>query len=129
MEYTNELYKLKVDGFSDEVWRDALGTLVRLLGPLAPHMSAELWQDLGNDTMLEAAGWPAWDDALIVSDTMTIIVQVNGKLRAKLALPADATGDMVKEQALAEDNVVKFLENKQPTKVIYIPGRLVNIVV
>ncbi|MNH50003.1 Leucine--tRNA ligase [compost metagenome] len=129
MEYTNELYKLKVDGFSDEVWRDALGTLVRLLGPLAPHMSAELWRDLGNDTMLEAAGWPAWDDALIVSDTMTIIVQVNGKLRAKLVLPADATDDMVKEQALAEDNVVKFLENKQPTKVIYIPGRLVNIVV
>jgi leucyl-tRNA synthetase len=92
-------------------------------------MSAELWQDLGNDTMLEAAGWPAWDDALIISDTMTIIVQVNGKLRAKLVLPADATDDMVKEQALAEDNVVKFLENKQPTKVIYIPGRLVNIVV
>lgn len=129
MEYTNELYKLKVDGFSDEVWRDALGTLVRLLGPLAPHMSAELWRDLGNDTMLEAAGWPAWDDALIVSDTVTIIVQVNGKLRAKLVLPADATDDMVKEQALAEDNVVKFLESKQPTKVIYIPGRLVNIVV
>jgi leucyl-tRNA synthetase len=129
MEYTNELYKLKVDGFSDEVWRNALGTLVRLLGPLAPHMSAELWRDLGNDTMLEAAGWPAWDDALIVSDTMTIIVQVNGKLRAKLVLPADATEDMVKEQALTEDNVVKFLENKQPTKVIYIPGRLVNIVV
>lgn len=128
MEYTNELYKFKVDGFSDEVWRDALGALVRLLGPLAPHMSAELWRDLGNDTMLEAAGWPAWADALIVSDTMTIIVQVNGKLRAKLVLPADATDDMVKEQALAEDNVVKFLENKQPTKVIYIPGRLVNIV-
>ena len=129
MEYTNELYKLKVDGFSDEVWRDALGALVRLLAPLAPHMSAELWQDLSNDTMLEMAGWPAWDDTLIVSDTMTIIVQVNGKLRAKLVLPADATDDMVKEQALAEDNVVKFLESKQPTKVIYIPGRLVNIVV
>lgn len=129
MEYTNELYKLKVNGFSDEVWRDALGALVRLLAPLAPHMSAELWKDLGNDTMLEVAGWPTWDDALIVSDTMTIIVQVNGKLRAKLVLPTDVMDDTVKEQALAEDNVVKFLENKQPTKVIYIPGRLVNIVV
>ncbi len=129
MEYTNELYKLKVDGFSDEVWRDALGALVRLLAPLAPHVSAELWQELGNNTMLEAAGWPAWDDALIVSDTMTVIVQVNGKLRAKLTLAADATEEVVKDQALTEDNVVKFLENKQPTKVIYIPGRLVNIVV
>lgn len=129
MEYTNELYKLKVDGFSNEVWRDALGTLVRLLAPLAPHMSAELWQELGNDTMLEAAGWPTWDDALIVSDTMTVIVQVNGKLRAKLTLAADMDEAAVKEQALAEPNVVKFLENKQPAKVIYIPGRLVNIVV
>ncbi|MFZ2836589.1 MAG: leucine--tRNA ligase [Candidatus Saccharimonadales bacterium] len=129
MEYTNELYKLKVDGFSDDVWREALGVLVRLLAPLAPHMSAELWQDLGNATMLEEAGWPTWDDALIVSDTMTIIVQVNGKLRAKLTLATDLTEDAVKEQALTEPNVVKFLENKQPTKVIYIPGRLVNIVV
>ncbi|MNQ10784.1 Leucine--tRNA ligase [compost metagenome] len=128
MEYTNELYKLKVDGFSDDVWREALGVLVRLLAPLAPHMSAELWQDLGNATMLEEAGWPTWNDALIVSDTMTIIVQVNGKLRAKLTLAADLGEDAVKEQALAEANVVKFLENKQPTKVIYIPGRLVNIV-
>lgn len=128
MEYTNELYKLKVDGFSDDVWREALGVLVRLLAPLAPHMSAELWQDLGNTTMLEEAGWPTWNDALIVSDTMTIIVQVNGKLRAKLTLTADLGEDAVKEQALTEANVVKFLENKQPTKVIYIPGRLVNIV-
>ncbi|MNI98196.1 Leucine--tRNA ligase [compost metagenome] len=78
--------------------------------------------------MLEEAGWPTWNDALIVSDTMTIIVQVNGKLRAKLTLAADLGEDAVKEQALAEANVVKFLENKQPTKVIYIPGRLVNIV-
>lgn len=129
MEYTNELYKLKVDGFSDEVWRDALGALVRLLAPLAPHMGAELWQELGNTTMLEEAGWPTWDDALIVSDTMTVIVQVNGKLRAKLTLAANMAEDAVKEQALTEANVVKFLENKQPTKVIYIPGRLVNIVV
>lgn len=129
MEYTNELYKLKVDGFSDEVWRDALATLVRLLAPLAPHMSAELWKELGNDQMLEAAGWPTWDDSLIVSDTLTIIVQVNGKLRAKLTVAANSTEEAIKELALSEENVVKFLENKQPTKVIYIPGRLVNIVV
>ena len=129
MEYTNELYKLKVDGFSDEVWREALATLVRLLAPLAPHMSAELWRELGNDQMLEAAGWPTWDDSLIVSNTLTIIVQVNGKLRAKLTVAADSTEEAIKELALSEENVVKFLENKQPTKVIYIPGRLVNIVI
>ncbi|HET8884190.1 MAG TPA: leucine--tRNA ligase, partial [Candidatus Saccharimonadales bacterium] len=108
MEYVNELYKLKVDGFSDDVWRDALGTLARLLAPFAPHMSAELWQQLGNDDSIEQAGWPHWDDALITSDTMTIIVQVNGKLRAKLTVAADADEDTVKQAALDEPNVQKF---------------------
>jgi len=129
MEYVNDLYKLKVDGFSDETWREALGTLVRLLAPIAPHISAELWQQLGNDTTLEAAGWPSWDDALIVEATMTIMVQVNGKLRGKITLPADTDAEEVKQQATAEPNVLKFLEDKEPAKVIYIPGRLVNIVV
>lgn len=129
MEYTNELYKLKTDGFSKEVWGEALGALIRLLAPLAPHMSAELWQQLGNDSMIEAAGWPSWDEALITSDTMTVIVQVNGKLRAKLSVAADASEEEVKQLAVSEHNVQKFLDDKKPAKVIYIPGRLVNIVI
>jgi leucyl-tRNA synthetase len=129
MEYTNELYKFKTDGFSDEIWRDALGVLSRLLAPFAPHMSAELWQQLGNATTVEDAGWPEWDDALIVSDSMTVIVQVNGKLRAKLMLSADTDEAAVKQQALNDENVQKFLSGKEPAKIIYIPGRLVNIVV
>lgn len=129
MECVNELYKYKTDGFSNEAWADVLGSLARLLAPLAPHMSAELWQQLGHADSLEQAGWPTWDDSLVVSDTLTIIVQVNGKLRAKLTVPADSSDDDIKQQALAEDNVVKFLENKQPTKVIYVPGRLVSIVI
>jgi leucyl-tRNA synthetase len=129
MEYVNDLYKLKLDGFSDETWREALGTLVRLLAPLAPHMCAELWQQLGNDTMIEQAGWPVWDPALITSDTMTIIVQVNGKLRTKLAISSTMDEEAIKAQALASPNVVKFTDNKEPTKVIYVPGRLVNIVI
>ena len=129
MEYVNELYKYKVDGFSDEVWRDALGTLARLLAPFAPHMSAEIWQQLGHSSSIEEAGWPQWDASLIVSNSMTIIVQVNGKLRAKLSVAADAMEEDIKQQAMTEPNVVKFLEDKVPTKVIYIPGRLVNIVI
>lgn len=129
MEYVNELYKLKVDGFSDDVWREALGTLVRLLAPIAPHLGAELWQQLGNDSTIETAGWPTWDDALIVEATMTIMVQVNGKLRGKIMLPADTDAEEVKQQAETEPNVQKFLADKKPAKVIYIPGRLVNIVV
>lgn len=128
MEYTNELYKLKSDGFSDEVWREALGAMSRLLAPFAPHMSAEIWDQLGNTTTVEAAGWPVWDDKLIESDSMTIIVQVNGKLRAKLNLPTGAAEEVVKERALSEENVQKFLNGQEPKKVIYIPGRIVNIV-
>lgn len=128
MEYVNELYKLKTDGFSD-AWGDALAALTQLLAPLAPHMSAELWQQLGNDTMIEAAGWPVWSDGVIASDTMTIIVQVNGKMRAKMTVSADISEEAITQQALAEPNVQKFTENKQPTKVMYIPGRLVSIVV
>ena len=129
MEYVNDLYKHKTDGFSEEAWSDALGALVRMLAPFAPHMSAELWQQLGNDSMIEAAGWPVWEEGMIADEAMTIIVQVNGKVRAKLSVATDATEDVIKQQALAEENVIKFLESKEPTKVIYIPGRLVSIVV
>lgn len=129
MEYTNELYKLKVDGFSDDVWRSALSTLIQLLSPFAPHLSEELNKELGSETLVQNTPWPIWDDSLIIDDTITIIVQVNGKLRAKLSVAKDASEDEVKALALAEDNVQAFVANKKPTKVIYVPGRLVNIVI
>lgn len=128
MEYTNELYKFKVDGFSGEVWGEAIDALIRLVAPFAPHLAAELWQQRGHATTIETAGWPTWDDALIVEETVTIIVQINGKLRAKLELAKDTAEADVKAAALADTNVQKFLESKEPTKVIYVPGRLVSIV-
>lgn len=128
MEYVNELYKLKTDGFSQGVWQEALSTLSRLIAPFAPHMAEELWQQLGHDGLIHQAGWPIWDDSLIVSETVTIIVQVNGKLRAKLTVAKDTSEDEVTTQSLADPNVQKFTDNKKPAKVIYVPGRLVNIV-
>jgi leucyl-tRNA synthetase len=128
MEYVNELYKLKTDGFSDE-WRTSLQVLVQLLAPIAPHMTAELWEQFGNAEPLDTAAWPQWDEALLVADTITVVVQVNGKVRAQVTVPAGATEDDVKAAAMAESNVQKFVEQKTPAKVIYIPGRLVNIVV
>lgn len=128
MEYVNELYKLKTVGFSQE-WRTALLTLVQLVQPFAPHMAAELWQQLGEHGQIDTAQWPAWDDAKIASDTMTIIVQVNGKLRAKLEFAVDTAEDEIKEVALADEHVQQFVGDKKPTKVIYVPGRLVSIVV
>ena len=128
MEMTNELYKYKTDGFSTDAWHDALGTLVRLLSPMAPHLSAELWQQLGHESTLEDAGWPDWDESLLVADQMTIIVQVNGKVRAKLSVAAEATEDDIRAAAMADHNVQKFVTT-DPRKVIYIPGKILNIVV
>ena len=128
MECVNELYKLKTDGFTND-WQFTIESLIKLVQPFAPHLAAELWQQLGHDTQLDFEAWPEWNDAKIVSDTMTVIVQVNGKLRAKLDVATDISEDQIKELALSESNVRKFLEGKEPTKVIYIPGKLLSIVV
>lgn len=129
MEYTNGLYKLKVDGFSDQVWCEALRTLTQLIAPFAPHMADELWQQLGGKDLVQQNAWPVWDDKLIVDEMMTIVVQVNGKLRAKFDVATDVTENDIKKMALDNDNVKLFTGDKKPTKVIYVPGRLVNIVV
>ncbi|MBC7943256.1 leucine--tRNA ligase [Candidatus Saccharibacteria bacterium] len=128
MEYTNELYKLKVDGFSDEVWKEALLVLAKLIAPLAPHLSEELNYELGESVSIQDTTWPAWDDSLIIDETITVIVQVNGKLRAKLDVTKGIDEDKVKELALANEHVASFVGNKKPTKIIYIDGRLMNIV-
>jgi len=129
MEYVNELYKLKVDGFSDKPWHEALITLSHLIAPFAPHIADEINKELGSDSLVQNTPWPVWDDKLIVDETLTIIVQVNGKLRAKLDVATDVTEDEIKSLALAHENVIAFTGDKKPAKVIYVPGRLVNIVI
>lgn len=126
MELVNQLYKQKVSGFNGD-WQFAAESLVKMLQPFAPHLSAELWQQLGHDSQLDFEPWPVWDEKKIIRQTMTIVVQVNGKLRAKLELPADADKKAVEEVALANENVQKFV-NGDPKKIIYIPGKIVNIV-
>lgn len=127
MECVNELYKLKTEGYSPE-WHEALEVLVVLLQPFAPHMTAELWQQLGHDSQLDFEPWPQYDEKKIMRDTMTIIVQVSGKVRAKLELAADMSEEDIKAAALADERVRGFVGDKKPTKVIYITGRLVSIV-
>ena len=127
MECINELYKLKTSGFSDE-WQQVLESIVLLVQPFAPHMAAELWQQLGHDSHIDFEVWPAWDETKIVSDDMTIAVQVNGKLRAEITVARDSDEEAIKTAALKAENVVKFTNSKEPTKVIYVPGRLVSIV-
>ena len=131
MEMVNGLYKFKEShGIqATETWRFTLESLLQILAPFAPHITEELWHELGHSDTIHVDHWPKWDEKYLTSDTMTIIVQVNGKLRAKLELPADAEKDAIEQAALADENVIKFTSNKPPKKVIYVPKKLVNIVI
>ncbi|QJU06815.1 leucine--tRNA ligase [Candidatus Saccharibacteria bacterium oral taxon 955] len=127
MEMVNSLYKLKLQGI-DEEWGFAIEALIQLIQPFAPHMAAELWQQLGHDTQIDSQPWPVWDETKIVRDTMTIIVQVNGKLRAKLEVASGESEVTIKELALQDENVQKFVSG-EPKKIIYIKNKLLSIVV
>lgn len=128
MECVNELYKLKTAGFTSE-WQESLEQLVKLVQPFAPHMSAELWQQLGHDSQLDFEAWPTWDDALTAADSMTLAVQVNGKLRGELTIEKDASKETIEAAALALPKVQAHIGDKKPTKIIYVPGRLVSVVI
>lgn len=128
MEYVNDLYKYKIDGFSGTAWHDALSTLAQLVAPFAPHIADELWVDLGHEGLIQHTPWPTWDEALTVDDTITIVVQVQGKLRGEIEVAKDTDPEDIKSLALAHENVAKFVGEKTPAKIIYVPGRLVNIV-
>jgi leucyl-tRNA synthetase len=109
--------------------REAVESVVRLLAPFVPHFAEELWTELGHANSLEAAGWPGYDAEATVDEELTVVIQVNGKLRSKLTVAPDVQEDAVKSAALADDKVQPFLEGKSVRKVIYVPGKLINIVV
>jgi leucyl-tRNA synthetase len=128
MEFVNDLYKLKLDGFSEKGWHDALVALTQMIAVFAPHMADELWAQLGGKGLVQNATWPTWDDSLIVEDMITIAIQVNGKLRGEVTVEKDADAEDIKVLALAHENVAKFVGDQKPAKIIYVPGRLVSIV-
>jgi leucyl-tRNA synthetase len=110
------------------VLREALETVVRLLAPFVPHLAAELWQLLGHTRDLEAAGWPVCDEAAMAAEVVLIVVQVNGKVRGKVTVPVDADEQSVRQAALDDANVARFLEGLTVRKVVVVPGRLVSVV-
>jgi leucyl-tRNA synthetase len=111
------------------VLREGLEVLVRLIGPMMPHLAEELWSALGHDTLLVDSVWPVADAALATEDTATVAVQVNGKLRATLHLPKDIAKEEAEALALAEPNVQRALEGKPVRKVIVVPNRVINVVI
>ena len=129
MELVNAVYSFNARQENPGVLREALETVVRLLNPFVPHICEELWQLLGHRQSVEVSGWPTWDESALVAEKMTMVVQVNGKVRGKIVVAVAADKKTIEAEALAESNVQRFIEGKQMRKIIVVPGRLINIVV
>ncbi len=129
MEFTNTLVKAKQSRVrGTEAWDEAIETLLLLLAPCCPHIAEELWARTGRPYSIHQQSWPRFEPDLAAEEMITLVVQINGKLRARLAVRADISEDAAKEAALTDPNVERHLGGREPRKVIYVPGRLVNIV-
>ena len=130
MELMNKLTRAPLESEQDRaVMAEALSAVVRMLYPITPHICFELWKALGNESSIDHAEWVKADEAAMVEDEKLIVVQVNGKVRGKVTVAADADEETVKTVAFADENVKKFTDNTQIVKVIYVPGKLLNVVV
>jgi leucyl-tRNA synthetase len=127
---SNALEGLKGTG-AGEAWAlgEGLRLLVRLIGPMTPHLAEAMWGELGGKGLLCDQPWPKADPALVIDDVIKIAVQVNGKLRATVDLPRDAAEDQARAVALAAPNVIAAMAGKAPRKVIVVPNRIINVVV
>ncbi|HEX4662604.1 MAG TPA: leucine--tRNA ligase [Candidatus Saccharimonadales bacterium] len=128
MELVNELYKAKAGGMKSDSWQFALSSLVQMVAPFAPHIAEELWRQLGHTDSIHVSQWPIWDDAYLVENTVTIAIQVNGKVRGEIKIAKDTEQALVETAAKNEENIAAHLNNKQIQRVIYVPNRLLNIV-
>jgi len=129
MELMNELGKFNDDSEQGvAVMREAVENIVKLLSPIVPHITQQLWNDLGHDELLADVSWPQSDKSAMVRDEIELVVQVNGKLRSKISVAANADKDSIEAAALADEKIVTNIEGKTVRKVIVVPGRLVNVV-
>jgi leucyl-tRNA synthetase len=130
MEFTNHLTKVKEEGaVSATAWKEAVDALLLLLAPTAPHLAEELWQQTGHEYSVHNQSWPGWNEELAREEEITLVVQVNGKLRDRLTVPASVTEDEAKKLALESEKIKPHIEGKEVAQVVYVPGRLVNLVV
>ncbi len=128
MEHTNYLMAIR-GRVEDNEWAEALRTFVLVLAPFAPHHAEDMWDALGLPYSVHEQEWPTYDEALIAAEEITLVVQVNGKLRDRIEAPADVSEDLAKELALSSAKVRPHIEGREIRKSVYVPGRLVNFVV
>jgi leucyl-tRNA synthetase len=100
-----------------------------ILSPFAPHLAEELWERIGNSESIFKTSWPKYDEALLKDDTFVLAIQINGKLRSTIEVASDITEETAKELAFADENVKKWLEDKEVVKVVYVKGKLLSIVI
>lgn len=131
METVNELYRIKSkDAYvSKQAWKFSLESLLQVLAPFAPHITEELWSQLGHSESIHVSTWPTYDEKYLKSDIMTIVVQVNGKLRAQLELPTGSSQQEIESAVQADEKVIIALDGRPIKKTVYVPGKLVSLVV
>jgi leucyl-tRNA synthetase len=130
MELTNAVGDAREAGLTASVeYKEAVRSLLLMMAPVAPHIAEELWARLGHPYSIHNQPWPAYDAQLAREDEITLVVQVNGKVRDRIVVPADISDDAARARALESEAVVKLLAGNAPRQVIVVPGRLVNIVV
>ena len=130
MELANHLSKVWAEGSVDPAtWRECVEKFLLMLAPIAPHIAEELWERAGHPYSIHQQRFPEWDDALAAADTITLVVQVNGRVRDRIEAPADIDEPAARELALSSVKVQPYTEGKTVNKAIYVPGRLVNVVV
>jgi leucyl-tRNA synthetase len=123
MVFVNEGYKQEV------LPRDLMEGFVKMLSPIAPHVAEELWEKLGHKATISYEKWPTFDESMLVENEVEVVVQINGKVKAKLVIPADATREQMEEIAHKDEKVQAAIGEKTVRKIIAVPGKLVNIVV
>ena len=128
MKFTNAITSVGVAELSTSVLKEALSALLRLLAPFAPHLAEELWHQLGGKSSVHRAGWPKLDPIALVQDSVDLVIQIKGKVRGTIQVPAAADKEQLKELALASEVAAKWLEGHPPRRVIVVPGKLVNLV-
>jgi len=112
-----------------QVVKEGTEAIIVLLAPFVPHVASELWEELGHGQHLDQVPWPSYSEAALAEEELLIVVQVNGKVRGKITVPADVTQEYIETNALADPKVLGFLDGKNVRRVVYVPRRLVNIVV
>ena len=129
MELVNELYKYKNGEINLPLFNKAIETLLILLNPFSPHITEELWSELGHEDRLYNKSWPVCDESALVKDEIMVVLQVNGKLKDKLMLPNNSEKEVVEEAARASDRFKEATEGREVVKVIYVPNKIINFVV